>query len=210
MAGSCACVSHAKPSAFLKDQLLIRSVLLLIDQKRWAWMTTLQSNHGHAREEIFFFFDWSSSMIQSSMKPQNYKPQKQTNRNSWRRLFIPPLHVCTFTLTATFPQPHFLLLCTQRQTHTHLTRTYVCFSATHPPPTLLACPGHQSASPPHCLCDREAVRASQSEALMLSRSDRATGGKRGKQTASNIALSFHLQLSVKPECWQSVKKYRHS
>lgn len=52
MAGSFA-VSHAKstpPPAFLKDQLLIRSVLWLIDQRRWAWMTTPHSNLGHVTE----------------------------------------------------------------------------------------------------------------------------------------------------------------
>lgn len=150
MAGSCACVSHAKPSAFLKDQLLIRSVLLLIDQKRWAWMTTLQSNHGHAREEIFFFFDWSSSMIQSSMKPQNYKPQKQTNRNSWRRLFIPPLHVCTFTLTAP-SRSHIFFSYAHKDKHTHTSHTHVCVLFCYPPTTHTPCLSWPSVSFPAAL-----------------------------------------------------------
>lgn len=30
--------------------------------------------------------------------------------------------------------------------------------------------------------------------------------KRAKQTAGNIALSFHFQLPVKPECWQRLEK----
>lgn len=64
--------------AFLKDQLLIRSVLLLIDRRRWAWMTTPHSNLGHVGEEISFVFlslmeeNWLKLQHEaSSMKPQN-------------------------------------------------------------------------------------------------------------------------------------------
>lgn len=49
--------SNAKstvPVAFRKNQLLIRCVLLLIDQWRWTWMNNPHSNSGHVTEEIFF------------------------------------------------------------------------------------------------------------------------------------------------------------
>lgn len=106
----------------------------------------------------------------------------EANRNSWRRFFLPPIHASTFTLTA---PPHwctffscsssFPSLCFLIHTWTNIHMLFFlpfllcCYPRTSPAP--LACPGHQSAF----ARDRGAVRASQSEALTLSQSDRATG-----------------------------------
>ena len=118
-------------------------------------------------------------------------------------LFLQRVHIhrCTFIPSS---------LCFLMHTNTHL-----CFFAHSPTsPTPLARPGHQSAFPPRRRCDRGAVRASQSAAVMLSRSDRATGGKRAKQTASNIRPVLSLpdlcqSRGVLTE-WEKPQKHKYS
>lgn len=74
----------------------------------------------------------------------------------------------------------------------------------------LACPDHQSAFLPRCRCDRGAVRASQSEALKLSQSDRATGGNvPNKQSVILPCLFTYSSLSNQSADRVKKKKYRH-
>lgn len=149
MAGSCACVSHAKPSAFLKDQLLIRSVLLLIDQKRWAWMTTLQSNHGHAREEIFFFLieapAWSKAAW--SLRTTSHR-SRQTGIAEGVSLFLP--HMCAHSHSLHLPAATFSSLM-HTKTNTHTSHTHVCVLFCYPPTTHTPCLSWPSVSFPAAL-----------------------------------------------------------
>lgn len=149
-----------------------------------AWLTTPTQNSPmwESREWICGQTCWSSSTLFRSKQleaSELWATKAETNRNSWRRRFLPPLNVGTSThaafslLTRTF---FFQLSSPHRQTHR---KTRVRISALlllTRQPTPLASLGHQSAFPLWGWCDRGAVRASQSDAVRLSQSDRETGG----------------------------------
>lgn len=98
---------------------------------------------------------WAKAPKWSSQRwSWNFKLHMQTNRNCWRH--------CSF---------FFHSMHTHSQSAASLQTCIFSFRR----PTPLSRPGHQSAFPPGRRCDRGAVRASQLEALMLSRSDRVTG-----------------------------------
>lgn len=114
-------------------------------------------------------------MIQAarSLRTTSHR-SRQTGIAEGISFFLPYTHAHSHSLHLP-AVTHFFSssLCFLMHTKTHFF-VLCCYPPTSPAP--LACPGHQSAFPPRFRCDRGAVRASQSEALMLSQSDRATGG----------------------------------
>lgn len=205
LSAGCA-VSHARPSAasFLKVQLLIRSVLLLIVQGP-GWPCLPETISGFC----FLFFwksGWSCNMIRISWSLRTMSHRSRQTGIA-KGISLPPLHAQSLC----FYKDFFLSsLCFLMHT---LTNTWggfsaqLCFLPTHQP-TPLTCFGHQSAFLLFCRCDRGAVRASQSEALMLNQSDRATGRNAPNKQQVRLPCPF-TSSAVIPKCWQSGKKYKY-
>lgn len=116
-------------------------------------------------------------MIQAvwSLRTTSHR-SRQTGIAEGISFFLPYMQAHSHSLclsTDTLFFPLFPVLSNaHRDKHTY----FLCFASTHPPAHTSCLSWHQSAFPPHCWCDRGAVRASQSQALMLSQSDRAAGG----------------------------------
>lgn len=199
---------HARPSAasFLKVQLLIRSVLLLIVQGP-GWPCLPETISGFC----FLFFwksGWSCNMIQISWSLRTMSHRsRQTGIAKGISLVLPYMHNrCASTKTLFFS---FLSVLSNAHIDKYVGffSAQLCFLPTHQP-TPLTCFGHQSGFPLFCRCDRGAVRASQSEALMLNQSDRATGRNAPNKQQVRLPCPF-TSSAVIPKCWQSGKKYKY-
>lgn len=123
--------------AFLKDQLLIRSVLWLIDERRWTWMTNPPTKTLAISQRILFSVSRKDRlMLQhdlSSMKPQNCKPPRQTGIAEGISIFL--MNACTFTVSAP-PQSFFLPVLSNAHKHKFkdvlLTQLCCCCPPTSP------------------------------------------------------------------------------